>query len=156
MRRTQWSEEWGKRRTPNVGRGKSPFPKGRIIRMSKTQGKCQSANLADVGALPWLILMRLPCYYNKGDLPKDQYLLNTLENQIKIPTYHHEQFLAVFKANCKYLNIENGLGKASASSGDGTTKAVDISHVLGQPQGEFDKTAFVIMPFSEKGISEKV
>ena len=60
MRRTQWSEEWGKRRTPNVGRGKSPFPKGRIIRMSKTQGKCQSANLADVGALPWLILMRLP------------------------------------------------------------------------------------------------
>lgn len=89
-------------------------------------------------------------YYNKGGLTKDRYLLNILENQIKIPTYHHDEFLTVFEANCKYLRIEEGLRKLSTSSSDGSTKAIDI-RVLGQPQGQFDKRAFVIMPFSEKG-----
>lgn len=92
-------------------------------------------------------------YYNKGALTRDRYLLNTLENQIKIPTYHHDEFLAVFGANCKYLNIEDGLEKSTPSN-NGTTKAMDI-RVLGQPQGQFDKRAFVIMPFSEKGAQKR-
>jgi hypothetical protein len=58
-------------------------------------------------------------YYNKGGLTKDRYVQNTLENQIKIPAYHHEEFLKVFNDSCKYLGIEEGLGKVPTPSGDG-------------------------------------
>ena len=57
----------------------------------------------------------------------------------------------MFKANCKYLGIENGLQRSFAGNGESTTsKAIDI-RVLGQPQDKFDKSAFIIMPFNEKG-----
>jgi hypothetical protein len=59
--------------------------------------------------------------------------------------------MALFKANCKFLGIEDGLGNVPhppGSNQDGP--AVDIT-IVGQPRGKFDKTAFVIMPFTEKG-----
>src|SRR5260370_20108571 len=49
------------------------------------------------------------------------------------------------------LDTENGLQGLRAPSGNGATAAAIDIRVLGQPQGQFDKTAFVIMPFSEKG-----
>src|SRR5439155_19942560 len=66
-------------------------------------------------------------YYNKGALSKDRYLVNILENQIKIPTYYHDEFLTVFESNCRYLGIEEGLGKvAPTPSSDGKATAIDI------------------------------
>ena len=61
-----------------------------------------------------------------------------------------QEFTDIFKANCKYLDIENGLQGVPATGENGSAAAINI-RVLGQPQGQFDKTAFVIMPFSEKG-----
>src|SRR5260370_39395439 len=49
------------------------------------------------------------------------------------------------------LDTENGLQGLRAPSGNGATAAAIDIRVLGQPQGKFDKTAFVIMPLSEKG-----
>ena len=87
---------------------------------------------------------------NGSQLPEEQYVSNTLEGKFQIPRPQHAEFVEVFKANCKYLAIEGGLKGVPSPSTDGIAKSIDI-RVLGQPQGEFDKTAFVIMPFTEKG-----
>ena len=89
-------------------------------------------------------------HYNGCNLPAEQYLSNALEHQFQILPEHHSEFTDIFKANCKYLDIENGLQGLPAPGENGSAAAIDI-RVLGQPQGQFDKTAFVIMPFSEKG-----
>jgi hypothetical protein len=57
---------------------------------------------------------------------------------------------SVFKANCKYLGIQAGLKGLPRPNADGTASTIGI-RVLGQPQGKFDRFAFVIMPFVEKG-----
>jgi hypothetical protein len=88
-------------------------------------------------------------YYNGSDLPDEQYLTNTLETEFHIHSDHHALFVQVFKANCKYLGIEKGLGSVKPSEAYGKASNVEF-RVLGQPQGDFNKTAFVIMPFSEK------
>lgn len=88
-------------------------------------------------------------YYNGSNLPEEQYLHNILESEFKIPPAQHDEFVEVFKANCKYL-VESGLKDVPSPTTNDGAKALDI-RVLGQPQGKFDKTAFVIMPFSEKG-----
>jgi hypothetical protein len=94
-------------------------------------------------------------HYNGSNLPEQQYLSNTLENKFQIPIPQHDEFIEVFKANCKYLGIENGLPTSSNKTASlNSSKAIDI-RVLGQPQGQFDKSAFVIMPFSEKGKQER-
>src|SRR5947209_8509853 len=89
-------------------------------------------------------------HYNGSNLPEAQYVSNTLEGKFQIPPAQHAEFVEVFKANCKYLEIEAGLKGVPSPSADGSAKAIDM-RVLGQPQAKFDKTWFVIMPFSEKG-----
>lgn len=94
-------------------------------------------------------------YYNGSNLPENQYLENTLEKEFQIPPAHHEEFVEVFKKNCQFLRIENGLQTVPSSNGDASgSKSIDI-RVLGQPQGQFSKSVFVIMPFTEKGKLER-
>jgi nucleoside 2-deoxyribosyltransferase len=94
-------------------------------------------------------------FYESSNLPEQQYLSNALENQFQIDPSEHEEFTEVFKANCKYLEIENGLGIVLKSVG-GTADAKTIdTRSLGKPKDQFDYTAFVIMPFSEKGKQER-
>lgn len=89
-------------------------------------------------------------HYNGSNLPEEQYVSNTLEGKFQIPPAQHSEFVEVFKANCKFLEIESGLKGIPIPSANGSVKGIDV-RVLGQPQGKFDKTAFVIMPFAEKG-----
>lgn len=93
-------------------------------------------------------------YYNGGNLPEKQYLSNALENEFQIARSEHDEFADVFKANCKYLKIENGLGETLKTAGGDGAKPIDMRS-LGKPKGQFDRTAFVIMPFSEKGKQER-
>ena len=94
-------------------------------------------------------------FYEGSNLPEQPYLSNALENQFQIDPSEHEEFTGVFKANCKYLGIENGLGEVLQSvGGTSDAKAID-TRSLGKPKGQFDHTAFVIMPFSEKGKQER-
>jgi hypothetical protein len=93
-------------------------------------------------------------HYSGSDLPEAQYLVNALEQKFQIPEAQQDEFVAVFKANCTFLGIEKALKASSASVPQGTSDALNI-RVIGQPQGEFDRTAFVIMPFSEKGKQER-
>jgi hypothetical protein len=93
-------------------------------------------------------------HYSGSELPEEQYVSNTLENRFQIDPIYHKEFIEVFKGNCNYLGIERGLAGVSSSVANSDTRAIDI-RVLGQPQGQFDKTAFVIMPFSEKGKKDR-
>jgi hypothetical protein len=88
-------------------------------------------------------------YYNgSANLPEKQYLSNALESHFELDPSEHDEFTEVFKENCKYLGIESGLGATK-----GTMKEAKITDVrsMGKPKGEFEWTAFVAMPFSEKG-----
>jgi len=94
-------------------------------------------------------------YYNgSSNLPEKQYLSNALENQFQLPPDEHDEFTEVFKANCAYLGIEDGLKVRNARLDGGDTKSIDVRSI-GKPKGEFERTAFVIMPFSEKGKQER-
>ncbi len=93
-------------------------------------------------------------HYNGSKLPEEQYVSNTLENKFQLPISQHVEFLEVFTANCTFLGIEDGLKGTSLGTGTPKSKSVEF-RVLGQPENEFDKTAFVIMPFSEKGKQER-
>lgn len=88
-------------------------------------------------------------HYSGSELPEEQYLTNTLEQDFQIPPDRHAEFVEVFKANLKYLGIEKGLGSVKHSGPNGTAPSMEFRH-LGQPEGELNLTAFVIMPFSEK------
>ncbi len=81
-------------------------------------------------------------HYNGSNLPEEQYVSNALENKFQIPPAQHTEFVDVFKANCKYLGIVDGLKGASADGAVPKSKAIEF-RVLGQPEGKFDKSAFV-------------
>lgn len=94
-------------------------------------------------------------HYGSGKLPEDQYLNNTLLSDFSLPAEFHADFRSIFEANCKYLGIESSSDKGAA-----TTEVIRSEHgadirVVGEAKGKFDRTAFVIMPFVEKGLSPR-
>jgi hypothetical protein len=97
-------------------------------------------------------------HYGGSKLPEQTYLSNTLTNDFGLINKIHDEFVTVFKANCKYLDIENGLREGESAvvqaKAQEANEHADI-RVVGQAKGKFDRTAFVIMPFSEKNIVEK-
>ncbi|HEX4145124.1 MAG TPA: hypothetical protein VHY91_16575 [Pirellulales bacterium] len=90
-------------------------------------------------------------YGGSSAMPEGEFVSNVLLNQFNLDTSEHDEFIDLFKKNCEFLQIADGLGGVpSPSSGKDKQDSVDIT-IVGQPRGKFDKTAFVIMPFSEKG-----
>jgi hypothetical protein len=83
-----------------------------------------------------------------------KYYLNTLRNDFGLDPDLHDDFLKVFIKNCEFLKIENGLGEVSVGNQFHDAQPADI-RVVGQAKGKFDRTAFVIMPFTEKGIQKR-
>ena len=93
-------------------------------------------------------------YDGSANLPeKSEFLSNTLLTEFKLPKEFHEEFIVIFKNNCKYLGIESGIGKKNHRQRGTEVEAAESSdvRVVGEPKGKFDRTAFIIMPFSEKG-----
>jgi hypothetical protein len=86
--------------------------------------------------------------------PEKQYVSNTLHNDFGLAPELHDEFIKIYSDNCKDLSIENGLGDVLVAGHQDTGHAADI-RVVGQPRGKFDRTAFVIMPFSERGILKR-
>lgn len=94
-------------------------------------------------------------FYGSSTLPEQQYLSNALENRFQIGLAEHEEFTTIFKVNCKYLAIEGGLSGVSKPYGSVNSARSIETRSLGKPKGEFERTAFVIMPFSEKGKQDR-
>ncbi len=90
-------------------------------------------------------------HYGSGNLPEDQYLNNTLLSDFNLPAEFHADFRRIFEANCKFLKIENGPGQGTAPAEVTRTEHGADIRVVGEAKGKFDRTAFVIMPFVERG-----
>lgn len=91
-------------------------------------------------------------HYGSSELPKKEFLANTLQKEFGLDPEWHDEFTRTFKANCKFLGIEKGLGaNQQIPKSDAALEHPSEIQVVGQPKGKFDRTAFVIMPFSEKG-----
>jgi nucleoside 2-deoxyribosyltransferase len=93
-------------------------------------------------------------YYKDSQLPEMKYLRNTLESKFKLDPSTHEEFAELFRKNCEFTKIKEGVssdapgepGKtaatASAANGDFVTVA--------EPEEDKGLLCFVAMPFNEK------
>ena len=90
-------------------------------------------------------------YYGNAKLPKEEFLDNVLQNEFGLVPEFHREFSKLFKANCKFLGIEDGLDLGMKIPASQLKDQPQEIKVVGQPKGKFDRTAFVIMPFTEKG-----
>lgn len=94
-------------------------------------------------------------YGGSTSIPADEFFSNTLQREFGLDADFHQEFAKIFKANCKFLGIEDGLGPlASAKARKQDDVTADV-RVIGEAKGKFDRTAFVIMPFSEKGVNAR-
>jgi len=93
-------------------------------------------------------------YGGSRSLPEQQYLNNVLESEFALVPDLHSEFTKLFKANCKYLGIEDGIGNVHVKPTEEPRPRGDI-RVVGQPKGKFDRTAFVIMPFGQRGVEPR-
>lgn len=93
-------------------------------------------------------------YGGSKSIPAEgEFFGNVLLKEFQLDPEFHEEFEEIFRENCKFLGIEEGLSevasdKAKAKVAEPTSEDI---RVVGAAKGKFDRTAFVIMPFSEKG-----
>jgi hypothetical protein len=98
------------------------------------------------------VFKRIFEHYGSAELPKKEFLTNTLQKEFGLDQAYHDDFTAIFKSNCKFLGIEKGLGPTQKlPKKDNALEHPSEIQVVGQPKGKFDRIAFVIMPFGEKG-----
>jgi len=101
-------------------------------------------------------------HYGGSKLPADEFVRNTLETQFNLDPRTHDDFIDLFKKNCKFVGIGtewNRTASAATTSSDGAeigaasngvvTPAVPARPVPPLKDGE-RPICFVIMPFVEK------
>src|SRR6266498_490479 len=96
------------------------------------------------------IFKRVYEHYGSANLPEREFLSNTLQSEFGLNPEFHDEFAEIFKANCKYLGIEQGLSPGLKIPETAKVEHPSDIRVVGEPKGKFDRTAFVIMPFVEK------
>ncbi|MCC9604221.1 hypothetical protein LOC67_27015 [Stieleria sp. JC731] len=97
------------------------------------------------------VFKRVFDHYGGSNLPEKEFLTNTLQNDFGIDPSLHDEFADIFKANCEFLGIAEGLKPGITKRDTPEDDSGSDVRVIGQPKGKFDRTAFVVMPFSEKG-----
>lgn len=99
-------------------------------------------------------------YYDKSQLPEMKYLQNTLEGKFDLDPSIHEEFADLFRKNCEYVGIQEGI---SDNSGDGQKKlttnrlTTDANSTVtsdfvtvAEPEEDTGLMCFVAMPFDER------
>jgi hypothetical protein len=98
------------------------------------------------------IFKRVYDHYGSAKLPEKEFLSNVLLDQFGLAKEFHDEFTTIFKENCKFLGIEDGIGsEVRVSPRQDQAEGHTEIRVVGEPKGKFDRTAFVIMSFVEKG-----
>ncbi|MFG0255026.1 MAG: hypothetical protein ACF787_08000 [Rhodopirellula sp. JB053] len=100
-------------------------------------------------------------YYNGSSLPEMKYLQNTLESKFSLDPRVHEEFASLFRKNCEYLKLTEGIVEAGATTvPTGTAKKTVVATstssdfvTVAEPETETGLTCFVAMPFSERDSS---
>ena len=98
------------------------------------------------------IFKRVYEHYGSAKLPEKAFLSNVLQNDFGLDPEFHDEFAQIFVANCEFLNIEEGLtdDQRKTQKAERQENPPEV-RVIGEPKGKFDRTAFVVMPFAEKG-----
>jgi hypothetical protein len=113
----------------------------------------QEERLAKVEAFLRVETFRRVLEHFGGDnLPEKKFLANTLQQQFKLHPAHHDEFVDLFRKNCKYLGIgkEFKVGAKADAPSDGIVPESETVTV-GAPDGQQDAPiCFVIMPFVER------
>ncbi len=97
-------------------------------------------------------------YGGSKSIPTEgEFFGNVLVKEFKLDPEFHEEFEQIFRANCRDLEIEEGLSALASDKAKAKIKepTSDDIRVVGAAKGKFDRTAFVIMPFSEKGVNPR-
>lgn len=93
-------------------------------------------------------------HFGGSKLPEKEYLANTLQTQFGLDPTHHDEFVELFSANCRYLQIGATFDPANATGGGragaGTEGGDTIT--VARPKGDRADApvCFVIMPFVER------
>jgi hypothetical protein len=87
-------------------------------------------------------------HYGGGTLPEKEFVSSVLFKKFNLDESLHDEFCDLYKKNCKYLSIMDGLGALQVVKQE--EQVADGAVVLRQP-GQYAREAFIIMPFSEKG-----
>jgi hypothetical protein len=90
-------------------------------------------------------------YGGSKSIPEKDFFGNVLQKEFKLDPEFHDEFASIFKANCKFLGIEDGLTAVASAKAQRQETGPEEIRVVGEAKGKFDRTAFVIMPFNEKG-----
>ena len=98
------------------------------------------------------IFKRVYEHYGSAKLPEPEFLANVLQGDFGLSKELHDEFSNIFIANCRFLGISDGLsGDVRVAPAREQNEPNAEIRVIGEPKGKFDRTAFVIMPFVEKG-----
>lgn len=96
-------------------------------------------------------------HYGGSELPEMTYLGNTLEGQFDLSPVTHEEFAALFKENCRFLQIgRDGVqGSVQPTANSGARGSEDFGKgdnvvTVAEPEKASDLRCFVIMPFVER------
>jgi len=97
-------------------------------------------------------------YYKGSSLPEMKYLRNTLENKFHLDPTVHDEFAELFRVNCEYLGIKEGVEEtvSARTTKGGTSVGVSVSVAssdfvtVAEPETDTGKICFVAMPFSER------
>lgn len=127
---------------------------GRKAVFPKSPEEAQAAKLKAFESIE--LFRRVVDYYGGSNLPSDEFVRNTLQTQFGLDPRVHDEFIELFKANCRYV----GIGADWQRSKSGVASKSKSVPVLADSTGliHVDKTihdggkrpvCFVIMPFTE-------
>ena len=98
------------------------------------------------------LFQRVLKYYKGSNLPDKIYLENTLIKEFSVPKELHEDFLQLYRENCRFCRIGGdfeGLSGPGISSAAPKGTSISLT-VPGTPVAKGDKLCFIIMPFVER------
>lgn len=98
-------------------------------------------------------------HYGGSNLPGDEFVRNTLQTQFRLDPRVHDEFIDLFKKNCRYVGIgtdwegsQSGAANRSRSVpvlASATTEPIYVDTSRAKLNGDEWPVCFVIMPFTE-------
>lgn len=89
-------------------------------------------------------------YYKNSALPEMKFLSNTLQSKFNIPLKDHLLFAEIFKKNCVYIGLKEGVASKPSSIESGKDKNHKDTIIVGEAAQKTGLNCFVIMPFKER------
>ena len=114
----------------------------------------QGEQAAKVSAFTHVELFRKVLQHYRGDnLPEMTYLSNTLKKEFDIPEDQHQEFVDLFRKNCRFLSIGQTvsaeIGAVLGAVPGSAALAVSPVITLAKPAQGSAPLCFVVMPFTE-------